>query len=118
VALPTEEAALYRLLLAVLHRALGGPTTEDDLHDLWERQAFPDDPLDRYFDRWSDRFWLFHDSAPFFQIADLPDDMAKPWVRLFVDGGSPTLFDHTTDENFPSATYAQAVRALLAHQSY
>lgn len=44
-----------------------------------------------------------------------------PWSKLLPElasGNNPTLFDHTTEENLPKATYAQAARALLVHQAF
>lgn len=103
---PLEEAALHRLLLAVLYRA-------QPRSDRTE--------LKSYLDRYHDRFYLFHEKAPFLQIADLPDDDPSPWAKLLPElasGNNPTLFDHTTEANVPLASYAQAARALLVHQAY
>lgn len=68
-----------------------------------------------------DRFFLFHHKAPFFQIADLPDDKPLPWSKLLPElasGNNPTLFDHTTETTVPKAGYSQAARALLVHQTF
>lgn len=118
---PLEEVALHRLLLAVLHRALRGPCDEFDALDILDAGSFPKSALDTYFDRFGNRFFLFHANAPFFQIADLPDEKLKPWVFLrpeMASGNNPTLFDHTTEEDFPTASYAEAARALVMHQSF
>ena len=118
---PLEEAALYRLLLAVLYRAL--PPVEDtyDALALLERGQFDRSALEAYLNRYYDRFFLFHGDAPFLQIPDLPEDKPVPWTKLLPElasGNNPTLFDHTTEENVPLASYAQAARALLVHQTF
>jgi CRISPR system Cascade subunit CasA len=41
---PLEEAALHRLLLAVLHRALMGPRRLEDVLDWWRAGRFPRGP--------------------------------------------------------------------------
>lgn len=118
---PLEEAVLHRLLLAVLHRALSGPRCPEDVLDWWRKGGFPQDPIRDYLNRFRDRFFLFHPEAPFLQVADLPEENPLPWSKLLPElasGNNPTLFDHTTEENLPKATYAQAARALLVHQAF
>ncbi|WP_232822467.1 type I-E CRISPR-associated protein Cse1/CasA [Thermus sediminis] len=118
---PLEEAALHRLLLAVLHRALEGPRRPEDVLDWWRAGRFPKKPIEDYLNHFRDRFFLFHPEAPFLQVADLPEDKPLPWSKLLPElasGDNPTLFDHTTEENVPKATYAQATRALLVHQTF
>jgi CRISPR system Cascade subunit CasA len=118
---PLAEAALHRLLLAVLHRALMGPRRLEDVLDWWRAGRFPEGPIRDYLNRFRDRFFLFHPEAPFFQVADLPEENALPWSKLLPElasGNNPTLFDHTTEEDVPKATYAQAARALLVHQTF
>ncbi|MGC8967644.1 MAG: type I-E CRISPR-associated protein Cse1/CasA [Thermus sp.] len=118
---PLEEAALYRLLLAALHRALMGPRRLEDVLDWWRAGRFPEGPIRDYLDRFRDRFFLFHPEAPFLQVGDLPESNPKPWTKLLPElasGHNPTLFDHTADDNPPKATYAQAVRALLVNHTF
>uniref|UniRef100_A0A7C2G7N7 Type I-E CRISPR-associated protein Cse1/CasA n=1 Tax=Thermus islandicus TaxID=540988 RepID=A0A7C2G7N7_9DEIN len=118
---PLEEAALYRLLLAALHRALMGPRRLEHVLEWWRAGRFPEGPIRNYLNRFRDRFFLFHPQAPFFQVADLPAENPLPWSKLLPElasGNNPTLFDHSTEENLPKATYAQAARALLVHQTF
>lgn len=118
---PLEEVALYRLLLAVLHRALMGPRRQEDVLDWWRAGCFPEKPITDYLGRYRDRFFLFHPKAPFLQVVDLPGDNSLPWSKLLPElasGHNPTLFDHTTHASVPKATYAQAARALLVHQGF
>lgn len=76
--LPTQDAAMLRLLLAVLHTvfsrvdAEGNPapleTTDDALirwRELWELGHFPEKPIREYLEEWRERFWLFHPERPF-----------------------------------------------------
>ncbi|WP_285761556.1 type I-E CRISPR-associated protein Cse1/CasA [Nocardiopsis ansamitocini] len=67
---PTQEFALTRLLLAVLHDALDGPTDPDQWSGWWE-DGWPAEQVDAYLERYRDRFDLLHPTAPFFQVADL-----------------------------------------------
>jgi CRISPR system Cascade subunit CasA len=119
---PLEETALHRLLLAVLHRALRGPKRAEDALEWWREGRFPDDLIRTYLSHYQERFFLFHPEAPFLQVADLPEEPAPwPWTKLLPEragGNNPTLFDHNTDDSPPKASYPQAARALLVHQTF
>ncbi|WP_432246674.1 type I-E CRISPR-associated protein Cse1/CasA [Streptomyces sanyensis] len=68
--LPSQDFALLRLLLAILHDALDGPGDIEDWAELWEA----DDPfalVPAYLDAHRDRFDLLHPTRPFFQVAGL-----------------------------------------------
>lgn len=118
---PLVEVALTRVLLAVLHRAYMGPTSSEEQSRIFLQGSFDPEIVNNYLDRWYERFWLFHPSEPFWQIPDLPDDDPLPWTKLraeYAVGNNPTLFDHTFDDNPPAATYAEAARSLIAHQTF
>ena len=111
---PLETAALYRLLLAVLYRALGTPTL-DTWEDLWQQGRFPAQALDAYFERWHDRFDLFHPERPFLQWTD---DRVKPkpiinLVPHMASGNNATLFDHHHEGQAIALSLDEAARALL-----
>ena len=57
-----EKVALFRLLLAVLHRNFG-PQTTREWQDLWKKKKFDKEKLESYFEKWHDRFNLF-DALP------------------------------------------------------
>ncbi|SEN80392.1 type I-E CRISPR-associated protein Cse1/CasA [Nonomuraea pusilla] len=67
---PTQEFALVRLLLAILHDAVDGPADLDEWQDLWEG-GLPVDRITSYLERHRDRFDLLHPEQPFFQAASL-----------------------------------------------
>ena len=72
---PPAFVALHRLLLAVTHRALTlqfGRWTDAD-RARWYREGLPLQAFERYFDRWRERFWLFHPVQPFMQVAALAE---------------------------------------------
>lgn len=78
--LPTQSFSLLRLLLAILRRALQerpGPAIRV-WESLWNPQDGPQDgptlpitDIDDYLDQYRDRFRLFDQAAPFFQVAGL-----------------------------------------------
>ncbi|MFO7959070.1 MAG: type I-E CRISPR-associated protein Cse1/CasA [Candidatus Brocadiia bacterium] len=117
---PLVTCALYRLLLAVLHR-LFGPTTEDDWRSLWEDGHFEHQRIGDYFGQWHHRFDLFDPDRPFYQVPGLDLNRVTPVSKLaqeMASGNNSTLFDHTTVANPPALTYAEAAQLLLAMQSY
>ena len=105
---PPNLIALYRLLLAMLHRALTthqGKWTDKD-RARWVREGLPEAPIRAYVDQWRERFWLFHPTNPFMQVAALASaeetrTKLKPWTLIALEGSSgntPVMFDHALDE--------------------
>lgn len=117
---PLTTAALYRLLLAVLHRSYDGPVDHVAWGELWEPQRFDAARLTAYFETWQDRFDLFHPERPFYQAADgrVKHKSVTALVHHVAAGNNATLFDHHTDAGGLTLTPAQAARMLLAAQSF
>ncbi|MDR0490491.1 MAG: type I-E CRISPR-associated protein Cse1/CasA [Oscillospiraceae bacterium] len=77
--LPTQDAAILRLLLAVLYavftRVDETGTELDDEYDavtlwkrLWDLRRFPKEVIGSYLDCYRERFWLIHPERPFWQV--------------------------------------------------
>lgn len=89
---PPNLVALHRLLLAVTHRALcrdPGRWTDAD-RARWWRTDLPVAPLHAYLEHWRERFWLFHPTEPFMQVAALETfertaDKFQPWTQLALE---------------------------------
>lgn len=125
---PLQTVAMYRLLLAVLHRALMGPREPRDAA-MWWREGFPEGALDAYYQKYGPRFELFGEQ-PFMQVADLPlDGFRQSWERLGAEVGSGNatmlfnpvnrISDSKKKLYVPSAlTSAEAARRLLEHQTF
>jgi len=75
--IPTQDAAMLRMLLAVLLSATRPryPRSENECLDLfedwWTRGALPQQIIDDYLARVRDRFDLLHPQTPFYQVAGL-----------------------------------------------
>jgi CRISPR system Cascade subunit CasA len=120
---PPNLIALYRLLFALLHRAL--TTRHDKWGDTdrarWFRGGLPEAPLRSYLEQWRDRFWLFHPTNPFMQVAKLSDaeetrNRRKPWTQIALEGANgntPVMFDHSLDDAPTAIPLALACRNLL-----
>ncbi|MEU2032842.1 type I-E CRISPR-associated protein Cse1/CasA [Nocardia amamiensis] len=67
----TQAFAITRLLLAVVHRAIDGPTDADEWEQLWAAGELPIDRVQAYVEPLRVRFDLFHPETPFFQVAGL-----------------------------------------------
>lgn len=116
---PLINAALYRLLIAIIQRVLG-PKDWRSWRDLWLKGSFSEEPLRKYFENWDERFYLFHPERPFYQKQD---DRVKPkslinLVHQFSSGNNPTLFDHHIEESDVDIAFSEAARFLITSQSY
>src|SRR5688572_1146322 len=65
---PLVTAALYRPLLAILHRVFG-PHRRREWQQLWQAGQWDETALEAYFRQWRSRFDLFEAEHPFYQIA-------------------------------------------------
>jgi CRISPR system Cascade subunit CasA len=80
---PTQDAAVLRLLLAVILGATRPvyPRSDNECLDLfegwWEQEALPMELLDPYLERVHNRFDLLHPKTPFYQVADLTTSTGK-----------------------------------------
>ncbi|WP_434212667.1 type I-E CRISPR-associated protein Cse1/CasA [[Pseudomonas] boreopolis] len=73
---PPNLVAQYRLLLAILHRALTRAFPEgwkDKDRARWYREGLPVEAVADYLEHWRERFWLFHPECPFMQVAALDE---------------------------------------------
>lgn len=117
---PPMTAALHRLVLALLHRAYG-PRTEGEWGELWNRDAFPSEPLAAYLDPLRDRFDLFSQDRPFLQCPALsrvsPSTVAKLVPHRAV-GNNVTLFDHTVAGDLIELAPDEAARWLVTAHAY
>jgi CRISPR system Cascade subunit CasA len=117
---PLVVAALHRFLLAVLYRALEGPTDIDQAKALF-RDGLPGDKISDYLEKWRDRFWLFDDSFPFGQNPYVPQGEIEPWTKLtaeFNASSNKVLFDHTDTKSPGSKGLNECARWLLAVMNF
>ncbi len=117
---PLVVAALHRFLLAVLYRALEGPTDLMQARSVF-REGLPAERIDTYLDRWRDRFWLFDDAFPFGQNPAVDGGNEEPWTKLTAecnDTSRKVLFDHIDTRNPGSAPPAACARWLLTTMTF
>lgn len=120
---PPGLLAEYRLLLAILHRALtdalGTWRTKD--RATWYEEGLPVQHVRIYLEKWREKFWLFHPEHPFMQVAALEKDgktreKLKPWTQISLpsaSGNTPVVFDHSYDGKPSGITPREAIGVLL-----
>ena len=135
--LPTQDIALMRLILAVLHTvysrvdengddALLDDEDEDEAIDrwkaLWEKGKFSEKAVSEYLDKWHERFWLFHTDRPFGQVAGLKigTDYDAPKLNGEISESSNKIrfFSMYSGNDKFSLTNSQAARWLLYLNAY
>lgn len=121
---PLVVASLHRFLLAVLHRALKGPT-EVSQNVEWFKNGFSEKDISDYLDKWKDRFDLFHPKYPFYQVADLPESYTKHWRFLSAElgsGSTTVLYNYSKRASKPTLDYSifpkNIVKYILEHQTF
>ncbi|MCD6162317.1 MAG: type I-E CRISPR-associated protein Cse1/CasA [candidate division Zixibacteria bacterium] len=115
---PLVTISIYRLLLAILHRVLG-PPSEEAWGEIYESGEWDLDAIDSYLDQWEDRFDLFSEEYPFYQVRDFPKKKETSISKItleFASGNSDTLFDHNYSSNDLYLTSSQAACYLLSSQ--
>ncbi|RIH85406.1 CRISPR-associated protein CasA/Cse1 [Meiothermus luteus] len=118
---PLVTAALHRLLLAILHRALEGP---QDAYEAagWFSNGFDAKKIRDYLAKHHDRFDLFHPNEPFYQVPDFTLERSRrSWTVLAPELNSDNnkvLFDHTVTSRPRPLHPAEAARLLVANQTF
>ncbi|MBN1891900.1 MAG: type I-E CRISPR-associated protein Cse1/CasA [Clostridiales bacterium] len=116
--LPTQDVAVMRLLLAVLHAVFArynsdgdfapiyddekediSPTPSDALNrwkELWDRGSFPMKIIEEYLTHYEERFYLFHPKYPFYQVAELENNKESNFGPFIVSkmNGEVAESDH------------------------
>ncbi|MBI5896549.1 MAG: type I-E CRISPR-associated protein Cse1/CasA, partial [Desulfobacterales bacterium] len=117
---PLVVAALHRFLLAVLYRALEGPTDIEQAKDLF-RNGLPGERITAYLETWRDRFWLFDEKYPFGQNPNVPKDEIEPWTKLtaeFNATSNKVLFDHTCTKKPGSKKPKEGAHWILSTMNF
>jgi CRISPR system Cascade subunit CasA len=118
---PLAWVGLFRLLLAITHRAFAGPRDFAEWSLLRELGRFPEPPITKYCERWKHKFNLFDKEFPFYQDATLRGRKGATITTLTPEaasGNNGTLFDHSCDGVETILSPSDACLALLVAQTY
>ncbi|MDR3084880.1 MAG: type I-E CRISPR-associated protein Cse1/CasA [Christensenellaceae bacterium] len=127
--LPTQDAAILRLLLAVLYASLAREERAySDAIEFWkglyeEAKRFPMAEIEGYLEGYRDRFWLFDDEKPFLQVAGLQtaDGKINPIAQIVADVPSREerrFFSTMNGAAVQSISFAEAARWLVDLQAW
>lgn len=123
---PLVVAALHRFLLAVLYRVLEGPTDIDEAKVLF-KEGLPGDRITGYLKRWRDRFWLFDEKYPFYQVPSYEPKEKKgkkqwrSWSAIAAEhnaDNAKVLFDHVDTTESGSIPSTKAARWVISCQTF
>ena len=128
--LPTQDMAILRVLLAVLHTVFfrtdadGRPRPVEDKDDalgrwqaVWALRRFPEEPVRAYLEKWRERFYLFHPERPFYQVAQAANGTeftaAKLNGAISESSNKIRLFPMRAGAEKNRLSYAEAARWLI-----
>lgn len=119
--LPTQGFAILRVLLAILHRAVDGPADAAEWQALDAAGVPPMEDIEAYCRKHEDRFYLFHPTQPFFQVAGLhtAKNEFSGLEKLVADvpAGHP-YFTTRVGDGLTSLTPAEAARWVVHAQAF
>lgn len=115
----TQEFALLRLLLAILHDAIDGPGDLEAWQELWDT-GLPADRIAAYLREHRSRFDLLHPDTPFFQTADLRTAQGEVFSldRIVADVPNGEPFFTMRARGAGRLSFAEAARWLVHAHAY
>lgn len=126
----TQDFAVFRLMLAVMYTVFSRYDTDGSDYptedrktakkkwkEIWNSGRIPDEPIERYFEEWHERFWLFDEKYPFYQSNAVNGrgkiySTAKMIGTLFESANKSRLFSARTEQG-RTLSYPEAARWLL-----
>lgn len=118
---PLVVASMTTLLVALLQSAWQGETQRQrdaEWKRLWNLGRFDKSVLDDYFEKWKDRFDLFHEEFPFYQTAGLEMEKTSSIERLMMAEWSGGIYANQSEISAAQTPPALAAMALIATQSF
>jgi CRISPR system Cascade subunit CasA len=130
--LPTQDFAVLRLLLAIIYGSLyKNVQNDDDAIYLWERLynagRFDMNVIGSYLEQYRERFYLFHDEFPFYQVPGIKGTTGytrKLNGEISESGTDPKkpqkvrIFSSIGGEAKNAMSFAEAARWLLHLNGY
>jgi len=112
---PPTTLALYRLLLAILHRAYLGPTDVDHWLEIGEDNG---EEAIAYLQEFADCFDLLHSEKPFMQDLALSKNEPSPIYNFSVLQTSATVFSHAHSWSREQVSLGEVSRILVRLQAF
>ena len=128
--LEAQNTAILRMMLGLLYDVFsevdgdGTPAPFEDPDDaqdrweeLWNRGSYPEEPLEEYFRKYHDRFWLFDEKFPFYQVPDAKIGTHNLAAKLIGSIGESNnkvrMFAERGGEHKEKLSFSEAARWLL-----
>jgi len=131
----TQDFAVFRLMLAIMYTVFSRYDLQGNKIDfideidenpdysvntwqeIWNSGQIPAEPIERYFQEWHERFWLFDEQYPFYQSNAVNGrgkiySTAKMIGTLFESANKSRLFSARTGYG-RNLSYSEAARWLL-----
>jgi len=118
---PLVIMSLFRLLLGILHRVY--PVNDINAwSNLYNTGRFSADAIEKYFEKWKHRFFLFDELYTFYQMADHPaGDRTNTINKLTIHraaGNNAVYNDHSYNAKNEAMPAADAALYLLVSQAF
>jgi CRISPR system Cascade subunit CasA len=109
---PPTTLAIYRFLLAILHRAYQGPKNVDHWEEIQQDNG---KGAIAYLNQWCDRFDLFHPEFPFMQDVSIDEkDAGEVYLASVLHGNNTsTVFCHEHQWSSAALAIPEAARLVL-----
>lgn len=128
--IPTQDFALFRFLLAILHTVIsrfdinGEPLPLKDNEDaldrweeFWHAGRFPDEVISDYLESYRESFYLFHPERPFYQCEHAKVGTEYSTAKLYGDlsesNNKVRMFSMLSGKEKNSMTFSEAARWLM-----
>lgn len=128
--IPTQDFALLRLLLAILHTVIsrfdvnGEPSPIEDeetalnrWREIWDAGKFPDNVISDYLVSQRESFYLFHPERPFYQCEHAKVGTSYTTAKLYGDlsesNHTVRVFSMVSGEEKSAMTFSEAARWLI-----
>ena len=125
-----QDLAIMRLLIAILYSVFTriNPDNEmeaiedvnsalDRWEEIWDKNSFPSQPIIEYLNMFYDRFWLFADDRPFYQIIEAKigtyNSAAKLNGAIGESNNKLRMFSSKAGLSKSQMSFAEAARWLL-----
>ncbi|MBE2279582.1 MAG: type I-E CRISPR-associated protein Cse1/CasA [Ignavibacteriaceae bacterium] len=117
---PLVKLGMFRVLLALIRR-IEPVNSKKSWSELYKRGSFNKEAIENYFKKWHDRFYLFHELYPFYQVFEHPTAEPAPVTKIVMHkaaGNNVVYYDHSNVKTTPLLTPADAALHLIAFQTF
>ncbi len=118
--IPTQDAAILRLLLVILNRSIPEMDhSPDEWARMWTSRELPMAAIYAYLDEQAERFDLLSGTTPFMQVPNLSAGKTSGLVKLIAEvPAGEQYFTTRGGRHIEALSYAEAARWLVHSQQF